>query len=160
MHDGIYIWGKRQKFLSFKIAFLHFHGTNICARRVGLLDFAKYPSVDHTLIGFMLYTCGCPCVVHLAVDWAKDDTAVNRKDMYIQHGTNCHLRNTTKGWKQCIEWKDGTTMWEGLANHKESNSIEVARYAIAKGIQDKPVIPTMVGAVYNPAMQLYYCCCE
>ena len=72
------------------------------------------------------------------VDWEKDDTAVDRKDMYIQHGTNRHLRKTTKGWKLCIEWKDGTTTWERLANLKESNPVEVAEYAIAQGIQDEP----------------------
>ena len=72
------------------------------------------------------------------VDWEKDDTAVDRKDMYIQHGTNRHLRKTTKGWKLCIEWKDGTTTWERLADLKESNPVEVAEYAIAQGIQDEP----------------------
>ena len=39
----------------------------------------------------------------------KDDTAVSRDDMYIQHGTNKNLQKTTKGWKLCVEWKDGTT---------------------------------------------------
>ena len=58
--------------------------------------------------------------------------------MYIQHGTNRHLRKTTKGWKLCIEWKDGTTTWERLADLKESNPVEVAEYAIAQGIQDEP----------------------
>ena len=51
--------------------------------------------------------------------------------MYIQHQTN-------HGWKLCIEWKDGTTTWERLADLKESNPVEVAKYATAKGIQDKP----------------------
>ena len=58
--------------------------------------------------------------------------------MYIQHGYNRQLRKTTKGWKLCIEWKDGTTTWERLADLKESNPVEVAKYAIAQGIQDKP----------------------
>ena len=29
--------------------------------------------------------------------------------VHIQHGTNRLLRKTTKGWKLCIECKDGTT---------------------------------------------------
>ena len=38
----------------------------------------------------------------------------------------------------CIEWKDGTTTWERLATLKESNPVEVAEYAMAVGIDDKP----------------------
>ena len=48
------------------------------------------------------------------------------------------LDRTTKGWKLFIEWKDGTTTWERLADLKESNPVEVAEYAIAQGIQDEP----------------------
>ena len=77
--------------------------------------------------------------------------------MVLMH---CHLRKTTKGWKLCIEWKDDTTMWERLADLKESNPVEVAEYAIAQGIQHKPAAIPMVGAVYDPALQLYYCRCE
>mgnify|MGYP006147634765 CR=1 FL=1 len=68
----------------------------------------------------------------------KDDTAVSRDDMYIQHGTNKHLRKTTKGWKLCVKWKDGTTTWANLADLKESYPVEVAEYAIAQCIHDEP----------------------
>ena len=68
----------------------------------------------------------------------KDDIAVSRDDMYIQHGTNKHLQKTTKGWKLCVKWKDGTTTWANLADLKESYPAEVAEYAIAQCIHDEP----------------------
>jgi Reverse transcriptase (RNA-dependent DNA polymerase) len=72
------------------------------------------------------------------VDHRKDESAVDRRDMYIQRGSNRQMRKTTKGWKLCVEWKDGSTSWERLADLKESNPVEVADYATAKGIDAEP----------------------
>ena len=65
------------------------------------------------------------------VDHRKDGHAVEKADMYIKAGSNRQLRKTTKGWFLCVEWKDGTTSWEKLADLKESNPVEVAEYATA-----------------------------
>jgi hypothetical protein len=72
------------------------------------------------------------------VDWKKDDSATSPADMYVTRGANKHFRKTTKGWQLCVEWKDGTTSWERLADLKESNPIEVAEFAVAHGLQDQP----------------------
>jgi hypothetical protein len=58
--------------------------------------------------------------------------------MYINHGSNKKVRKTTKGWHICVEWKDGTTSWERLADLKESNPVEVSEYAAAKSLLDTP----------------------
>jgi hypothetical protein len=71
-------------------------------------------------------------------DHRKEETAPNRADMYVQHGLNCHIRKTTKGWKLCVKWKDGSTSWERLADLKESNPMELADYAVAHGIDIEP----------------------
>jgi hypothetical protein len=47
-----------------------------------------------------------------------DGNAVERADMYIKVGSNIQIRKTTKGWHLCVEWKDGTTSWERLADLK------------------------------------------
>ena len=59
-------------------------------------------------------------------------------DRFIVVNGRQYHRKTTKGWKLCIEWKDGTTSWERLADLKESYPIEVAEYAIAHGIDKEP----------------------
>ena len=51
---------------------------------------------------------------------------------------NRHMRCTTKGWKLCVSWKDGTTSWETLSNLKESNPVQVAEYAVTNKIDDAP----------------------
>jgi hypothetical protein len=38
----------------------------------------------------------------------------------------------------CVEWKDGTTIWEHLVDLKESNPVEVAEYDVAKSFLDAP----------------------
>ena len=72
------------------------------------------------------------------VDWKKDASATSPADMYVTCSANKHFCKTTKGWQLCVEWKDGTTSWERLADLKESNPIEVAEFTIAHGLQDEP----------------------
>jgi hypothetical protein len=67
-----------------------------------------------------------------------DGHAVECADMYIKVGSNKQIRKTTKGWHLCVEWKDGTTSWERLADLKESNLVEVAEYAVIKKLYDEP----------------------
>ena len=68
----------------------------------------------------------------------KDQTAVEKSDQWtIVNGKKCQ-RKTTKGWRLCVEWRDGSTTWERLTDLKESNPVEVAEYAVAQGIDDEP----------------------
>jgi hypothetical protein len=54
--------------------------------------------------------------------------------MYIKYGSNKKVRKTTKGWHLCVEWKDGTTSWDRLADLKESNCVGVAEDAATKSL--------------------------
>jgi hypothetical protein len=67
-----------------------------------------------------------------------DGHAVDHADMYIKVGSNIQIRKTTEGWHLCVEWKDGTTSWERLADLKESYPVEVAEYAATKNLHDEP----------------------
>jgi hypothetical protein len=49
-----------------------------------------------------------------------------------------HLTRCTIGWQVCCQWKDGSTSWENLADLKESHPIEIAEYAVTKGINLEP----------------------
>jgi hypothetical protein len=70
------------------------------------------------------------------IDHKTDGHAVEPADMYIKHGSKKKVRKTTKGWNLCVEWKDGTTSWERLADLKERNPVEVAEYAATKSLLD------------------------
>ena len=72
------------------------------------------------------------------VDHRKNEQAVRTADMYVIHNGRKHIRKTTIGWELCVQWKDGTTSWERLADLKESYPVEVSEYAVAQGIDQEP----------------------
>ena len=72
------------------------------------------------------------------VDHKSDQTAVKFADRFVTVKGRQYYRKTTKGWKLCVEWKDGTTTWEKLSDLKESYPIQVAEYAMAQGIDHEP----------------------
>ena len=74
------------------------------------------------------------------VDHRRDDEkAPQQHDKYVQtkNGRH-HLRKTTQGWELPIKWKDKSESWQKLADMKESQPVEVAEYARARGIDMEP----------------------
>jgi hypothetical protein len=68
-----------------------------------------------------------------------DKTAVPKEDGYITNQSGHRSRRTTtRGWKLCARWKDGSTSWEALKDLKESYPVQVAEYAIANGLEEEP----------------------
>ena len=47
-------------------------------------------------------------------------------------------QKTTVGWALQIKWKNRSTQWVKFKDLKESNPVDVAEYAIARGIQEEP----------------------
>ena len=72
------------------------------------------------------------------VDYKKQKSALTVKDAFVTVRGRHNMRKTTKGWKLCVQWKDGTTTWERLADLRESNPVEVAECAVAQGVDHKP----------------------
>ena len=72
------------------------------------------------------------------VDFRKDGHAVDRADGFIIEKGRKTQRKTTKGWHLCVKWRDGTTLWERLTSLKESNPVDVAEFAIARGTDVEP----------------------
>jgi hypothetical protein len=77
-------------------------------------------------------------LLEATIDHESDKHAVQRADGYVVVNGRKHMRKSTKGWELCIQWKDGSTSWERLANVKESNPIEVAAHSVARGIESEP----------------------
>lgn len=46
-----------------------------------------------------------------------------------------------------MQWKDGSTSWEKLADLKESYSIERTEYVVSHDIADKPAFNWLVAPV-------------
>ena len=83
------------------------------------------------------------------VDNKKLKDVVHLRDSHMTARGRRSQRKTTKGWKLCVKWKDGTMTWERLADLKESNPIEVAEYAIAQGIDHEPAFAWWVPYTLN-----------
>jgi Reverse transcriptase (RNA-dependent DNA polymerase) len=64
------------------------------------------------------------------------------------------MRKTTIGWTICVQWKNGETSWERLADLKESNPLEVAEYAVSQGIDHEPAFSWWVPHVLKKREQI------
>ncbi len=72
------------------------------------------------------------------IDHKSDATAVPDSDQYVTVNGTQKIRKTTRGWWLCVQWKDGSTSWERLADMKESHPVETAEYAVANMIDQRP----------------------
>ena len=75
------------------------------------------------------------------VYYKKVDNAISKEDKYIvTKSGQRRLRKSTIGWKLSVAWKDGSEQWIPLSAMKASNQIEVAEFAVAKGIDDEAAL--------------------
>jgi hypothetical protein len=73
------------------------------------------------------------------IDYRTNATAVRNDNAFIQgKNGNKHRRKTTKGWELLVEWKDGSTSWETLANLKASYPLQVIEFAVQRNIHNEP----------------------
>lgn len=78
-------------------------------------------------------------LVKHVLDHAKvDGEALEGNNAYVTVNGRRSRIKTTRGWKFCIEWTDGTTSWLPLATLKEQIPVEIAEYAVTNGIDDEP----------------------
>jgi len=73
------------------------------------------------------------------VDHETDRSAILKDDGFFEDNRGRRRpKQTTRGWKLLVEWKDQTTSWVPLKDLKESNPVEVAEYAVANKIVEEP----------------------
>jgi len=72
-------------------------------------------------------------------DHRKDASAIPIADGFTRSKNgNAVPKVTTRGWELLCNWKDGSTSWVKLKDIKDSYPIEIAEYAVANRIADKP----------------------
>jgi len=72
------------------------------------------------------------------LDFEKTDEALPSEECFtIGLNGNIHKCQMTKGLSLCIQWKDGSTSWEPLKDMKESFPIQVAEFAVSRGLQQE-----------------------
>ena len=74
------------------------------------------------------------------VDFRKDDKAIRKENAEVTDPNTGRKRprKTTQGWDLLVLWSDGNQSWIPLKFLKESNPVDVADFAVARGIADEP----------------------
>jgi hypothetical protein len=73
------------------------------------------------------------------IDHSKDEKAIDKDDMYTTTKSGQRrIRKSTQGWKLLVLWKDGSEQWIPLKILKESHPVEVAEFAVSRGIDAEP----------------------
>jgi Reverse transcriptase (RNA-dependent DNA polymerase) len=80
-------------------------------------------------------------------DHKKGEDAICFEDGFVELNGRKHPKQTTRGWKLCVLWKDGTTCWVPLKDLKESHPIQVAEYAVAHELTHEPAFAWWVSQV-------------
>ena len=57
------------------------------------------------------------------LDYRKEPYAVPKSEAFTIHNGRKYPKRTTKGWKLCVQWNDGTTTWETLKDLKQSHPL-------------------------------------
>ena len=90
-----------------------------------------YDQVDRD--GYSLTTFDC------IVDFEKTDEAIKKSQQMIKIKSGQYRkRKTTDGWNFLIRYHDDSEHWVPLKTLKETNPIDVAEFAIARGIDGEP----------------------
>ena len=73
------------------------------------------------------------------LDFAKDLHAVSKENKYfVSKRGKQSLRKTTAGWKLLVRWNDNSEQWIPLKELKESHPVEVAEFALSRGVATEP----------------------
>eukprot|EP00957_Ditylum_brightwellii_P132163 10077067-Ditylum_brightwellii.AAC.1 len=73
------------------------------------------------------------------VDHKCDGAALRGEDGWFTTRSGTRRRKqTTRGWKLLVSWKDGSTDWVPLSELKHSNPVEIAEYCVGNQLQDEP----------------------
>ena len=73
------------------------------------------------------------------LDARKGKNALGKENSFvIDRNGRRSLRKTTVGWDVQVKWREGTSQWIPLKIMKESNPVEVAEFAMARGLDKEP----------------------
>ena len=80
----------------------------------------------------------------------KNPEAVKKKDsFYSTRNVNLHLKETTKEWGLCVQWKGGSSNWVSLKDLNNSYPVETDDYAVANWIDQETAFAWWIPCVLN-----------
>ena len=88
------------------------------------------------------------------VDHEKNESALKEEDVYYSTKGGPKPKRTSKGWRQLVEWKDGSSSWIPLTDLKDAYPVQVADYAIANNLTAEPAFRWWVPFVLKKREQI------
>ena len=85
-------------------------------------------------------------------DVRRNEHAIKKSDpnaTTTSKNGNVHHKKTTKGWEFLCSFKDRTQDWVLLKDIMASSPLEVAEFAVARGIHDEPAFKWWVNHTLN-----------
>ena len=77
--------------------------------------------------------------LHGIMDVRRNKNALGSENAFVVSKSGQRkLRQTTMGWDLKVAWKEGTSQWVPLKVMKESNPVEVAEFAVSRGLEREP----------------------
>ena len=94
-------------------------------------------------------------LIESIIDTRTENTQILQQDVLIitESGTK-RIRNTTKVWEVCIQWKDVSTTWNKLKDIKDLYPVQMAEYAVENRISKEPAFIWWTKHVLNKRDQI------
>jgi hypothetical protein len=83
-----------------------------------------------------------------------DDAVPVSEGYYTTNSGQKRKTRTTRGWELAVQWKDGLFDWIALKDLKDSYPVELAEYALSRGIQNEPAIAWWVPYVHKKRLSI------
>ena len=72
------------------------------------------------------------------IDHKKTSDVISEKDSNYSMKSGPKPKQTTRGWRLLVEWKDGTSSWVFLADIKDLYPVQVADYSVVNMLTQEP----------------------
>ena len=73
------------------------------------------------------------------VDHRTDGSEIKPDDAFVKsHNGGKRRKMTSKGWEILLQWKDGSTTWETMKDVHAAYPVQLAEYALQRGIDKSP----------------------
>ena len=103
----------------------------LAAKEASVIDENLFTQVDQEGNRFVL--------INSTIKTRTDGTQTLQQDAFVitKCGTKL-IKNTTKGWEVCIQWKYVINTWNKIKDIKDSYPIKMAEYAVDNRISEDP----------------------
>lgn len=112
----------------YEVEYLDGHKASLSANAIATNMFAQIDEQGNRMLLF-----------DAIIDHRVDGTEVQPDDAFISSTNGGKRRKkTTRGWEILLQWKDGSTTWEAMKDIHAEYPVQLAEYALNKGIDDQP----------------------